>query len=301
MKELKKIWLNGEFINWKRAQIHVLTHALHYGTAVFEGIRAYETKKGSAVFRLVEHIERFFHSASCLDIKIPFTKKEIKSAILELIKINGVNECYIRPIAFFGYGKMGLNPKGSPVNVSIINWPWRAYLGGEKPVKVIISKYIRIHPKSSIMDAKISGCYFNSVLASLDAQKNKAKEAILLDFEGFIAEGPGENIFMVKKGKLFTPLNKTILPGITRDSIIKISKELGLEVKEKKITPDEIKSADEAFFTGTAAEICPIGEIDGVIINNGEIGKITKKIKNTFKQVVKGENKKYFKWLTFYE
>ncbi len=298
---MKKIWYDGKMVDWPKAQVHVLTHGLHYGSAVFEGIRAYKTKRGSAVFRLKEHVERFFYSASVLGIKIPFSKKEIEKAILELIKINKDKECYIRPIAFLGYGKMGLKPKGAPVNVAIINWPWGAYLGEEKPIKTIISKYIRIHPGSSVMEAKISGCYYNSVLASIEVQKKRVEEAILLDFKGFVAEGPGENIFIVKKGKIFTPSSGTILPGITRESVIQIAQEIGYKVKEKKITVKELKTADEVFFTGTAAEVCPIGQIDKTIINNKKIGEVTRKIKESFNKTVRGEDNHYLKWLSFYD
>ncbi|MBT9149308.1 MAG: Branched-chain-amino-acid aminotransferase [Dehalococcoidia bacterium] len=299
MKELNKIWLDGEFVNWQSSKIHILNHSLHYGSAVFEGIRAYKTKKGSAIFRLPEHIDRLFYSASCMGMKIPFSKEEIREAILKLVKINKEDKCYIRPLVFFGYGKMGLNPKGALVKTAIINWPWGAYLGEGKPIRTVISKYTRPHPKSTIMNAKISGTYSNSILASLEAQKAKVEEAILLDFQGFIAEGPGENIFMVKNRKIFTPPKGTILPGITRDSVIKIAKNYKISVEEKKITSQEIKTADEVFFTGTAVEICPIGKIDKTIINKGEIGEITKKIKNTYQKIVCGEEKKYLEWLTF--
>ncbi|MFP4539564.1 MAG: branched-chain amino acid transaminase [Candidatus Paceibacterota bacterium] len=299
MKELNKVWIDGEFVDWHSAQVHVLTHGLHYGSAVFEGIRAYKTENGSAVFRLPEHIERFFYSASCLGLKIPFSKAETKEAILELIKINKENECYIRPVAFFGYGKMGLNPEGASVKTAIINWPWGAYLGGEDPVSTVISDHIRPHPDSTVMDAKISGTYSNSILASLSAKEAGADEAILLDFEGFVAEGPGENIFMVKNHKLYTPTKGTILPGITRESVIEIAEDMGIDVEEKRIKPEEIKSADEVFFTGTAVEVCPVGQIDGVLINQGEVGEITKEIKRTYAQTVRGRENRYLKWLTF--
>lgn len=299
MEEVKKIWLDGRFLDWKEAKIHILTHSLHYGGAVFEGIRAYKTKEGTAVFRLLEHLDRFFQSAQILEMEIPFSKEEIKKVILETIKINNLKECYIRPIAFSGYGKMGLNPKGAAINVAIAAWPWGAYLGDKETVKIEISDYIRPHPQSCPMEAKISGYYINSIFASLEAQKKGFDEALLLDYQGYVAEGPGENVFMVKDNILYTPLAGTILPGITRASVIEIAKDLGIFVKEKKITPQEIKEANEAFFTGTAVEICPIGQIDEVLINKGQIGKITKKIKEVFEKIVKGEEKKYLKWLTF--
>lgn len=299
MQETKKIWLDGKFVDWSEAKIHILTHTFHYGGGVFEGIRAYQTEKGVAVFRLKEHIERFFYSASCLEMKIPFSEEEIKRAILETIKISKLKECYIRPLAFFGYGKMGLNPEGIPTNIAITVWPWGAYLGGKETVDVKISKFIRIHPKSTIADAKICGNYVNSILASQEAKKEGFDEALFLDFEGNVAEGPGENIFMIKNHCLYTPPPGSILPGITRDSCIQIAKDLGISVEEKQITPQEIKSADELFFTGTAVEICPIGRIDDKIIRNGKIGEITREIKEVYKKTVRGEEERYLNWLTF--
>lgn len=297
METTKKIWFNGKVIDWEKAQVHILTHTLHYGAGVFEGIRAYKTEKGPAVFRLDDHLKRFFYSASCMKMKIPFTLAETKKAILDLIRINKVDECYIRPIAFFGQ-KMGLSPKGVEVNLAIALWPWGNYLGG-KPVKVIISKNIRLHPESVVADAKICGYYINSIFASLEAHDRKADEALLLDYRGNLAEGPGENIFLVKDKKLLTPEKFSILPGITRDSVIKIAKDLKITVIEKKIKPKELKNIDEAFFTGTAAEICPIGKIDKISINQGKIGPITKIIRDLYLKTVHGQEKKYLKWLSF--
>jgi len=297
MEETKKIWLDGKFVNWQEAKIHVLTHTLHYGGGVFEGVRAYRTKNGLAVFRLDDHLKRFYSSASGIEMKIPFSKKELKQAVLKLIKINKVSESYIRPIAFYGYGKMGLDPHGAPVQVAIALWPWSSYLG-EKPIKVIISKFIRLHPESVISNAKICGYYVNSIYASLEAKKKKADEALLLDYQGYLAEGPGENIFIVKNKKIFTPFKFSILPGITRETVFKIAKDLKLSVKEKKITSKELKSSDEVFFSGTAAEICPIGQIDKTIINNGKIGKITSQIRDLYRKIIHGEEKKYLNWLT---
>ena len=299
MKKAKKIWFNGKFLDWKKAKIHVLTHSLHYGSAVFEGIRAYSTEKGPAVFRLPEHINRLFYSASVLDMRIPFSKEEVKAAILRMIKINRLKECYIRPIAFFGE-KMGLNPKGALVNLVIIAFPWRG-LFGEKKIKVKTSKFIRIHPRSTTADAKISGHYINSILATLEVKKAGFDEAILLDFEGKVAEGPGENIFMVKDRKISTPLPGAILPGITRRTIIEVAKSLGYSVSEKKIEPRELKKADELFFAGTGVEICPIAKINKILINQGKVGEITLKIKKSYQEIVRGKEKRYFKWLTFVE
>jgi branched-chain amino acid aminotransferase len=297
MKKAKKIWLNGKFLDWEKAKIHVLTHSLHYGSAVFEGIRAYPTEKGLAVFRLPEHIDRLFYSASVLGMKIPFSRKKIKAAILRTIKNNQLKECYIRPIAFFGE-KMGLNPAGVLVNLAIVAFPWRG-LFEKKKIKVKISKFIRIHPRSTAADAKISGHYINSILATLEAKKEGFDEAILLDFKGNVAEGPGENIFLVKGKKIFTPSPGAILPGITRRTIIEVAKSLGYSVFEKKIRPEELKKADELFFAGTGVEICPIMKINDVLINQGKLGEITQKIKKNYQKIVKGKEKKYFKWLTF--
>jgi len=298
MEELKKIWLDGKLVDWRNANTHILTHSLHYGGGVFEGIRAYETKSGPAVFRLKDHIRRLFYSASCLEIEIPFSEEEIENAVLETIKVNDLKGCYIRPIVFLGYGKMGLYPKGAPVNVAIAAWPWDAYLGGKETVDAKISKFIRIHPNSTVADAKICGHYVNSIFASLEAKKAGFDEAIFLDFEGNIAEGPGENIFIVKDGNIFTPSMGSILPGITRNSVLKIASDLGLPVEEKKITPEEVKAADEVFFTGTAVEICPIGRIDDKIINGGKTGEITGTIKNVFMKIIHGEEERYSNWLT---
>jgi branched-chain amino acid aminotransferase len=297
MNKTKYIWLNGKFVKWEQAKIHILTHALHYGSGVFEGIRCYRTQNGPAIFRLKEHIDRLFNSAKWLKIKIPFSKGEIKKAIINLIKLNELQECYIRPIVFYGYGKIGLNPKGAKVDCAIIVWPWGKYL--KEKVKAKISKFIRLHPQSVISSAKICGYYVNSIFASFDAEKEKFDEAILLDYRGFVAEGPGENIFIVRNKKLLTPKLLSILPGITRDSIIKIAKDMKIKVIEKDISVKELKDCDEAFFTGTAAEITPIFQIDNKIINRGEIGAITKILKEKFYEIVYGEDKKYEKWLTY--
>lgn len=297
MEKLKKIWVDGELVDWDKANIHLLTHTLHYGGGVFEGIRAYKTKNGPAVFRLQEHVDRLFYSASVMEMEIPFSKEEIKQAILETIRVNEIEECYIRPIVFFGYEKIGLNPTGSPINTAIAVWPWGAYLGKEV-VSVKISKYIRPHPKSTVTDAKICGSYANSILASLEIKKAGFDEALLLDYRGLVAEGPGENIFMIKEGKLLTPSLGAILGGITRDSVMQIAKDLNILVEEKEISVEELKSADEAFFSGTAAEICAIGKIDDVVINKGEMGTVTKKIKEVYIKAIHGELEKYSKWLT---
>jgi len=290
--------MDGRFIAWAKANIHILTHSLHYGAGVFEGIRFYETPKGPAIFRLKEHVKRLFYSASCVDMKIPFTPAEVEDAILNLVKKNRLKSGYIRPLAYFGYGKMGLNPSGSVVNLAIACWPWGSYLG-EKPVKCKISKFIRIHPLSTKADAKICGHYVNSILASLEIHKEGFDEAILLDYKGNIAEGPGENIFLVKNGVLLSPKEGNILPGITRDSIMKIAADNGIKVKMQHIRPGQLLTADEAFYTGTAAEITAISHVDGKRIANGKMGPITKILKNQFFQAITGHLKKYEKWLSY--
>jgi branched-chain amino acid aminotransferase len=297
MEKTKYIWYNGKFLRWEQAKIHILTHTLHYGSGVFEGIRCYRTQQGPAVFRLKEHLNRLFNSAKFLKIKIPFSKKEIQKVILKLIKLNKIEECYIRPIVFYGYGKMGLNPKGASLDCAVILWPWGKYL--KDKVKVKISKIIRLHPQSVVSSAKVCGYYINSIFATFDAEKDGFDESLLLDYRGFIAEGSGENIFIVKNDKLFTPKLGNILPGITRDSIIKIAQDLKMKVIEKDISVKELKNCDEVFFTGTAAEVTPIYQIDKKIINKGEIGKITKILQEKFYEIVRGENKKYKKWLTY--
>lgn len=298
MQKVSKIWMNGKLLPWDKANTHILTHTLHYGGGAFEGIRFYNTKKGPAIFRLKEHIDRLFYSAGVLNMKTPFTKKQIEDAILEVIRINKINEGYIRPIIYFGYGKMGLNPKGAPVNVAIAVWPWGAYLG-DKPVKATISKFIRIHPKSTYSEAKLCGHYVNSILASIDAHSRGYGEAILMDYKGNVAEGPGENIFIVKKGSLVTPKKGNILAGITRDSIIKLAKDNKIPVSIESISKSKLFNADEAFFSGTAAEISPIASIDGRKIGTGRPGPITKQLKKEFLKVVTGESDRHQKWLTY--
>ena len=300
MDETEQIWMDGKLVKWNEAKVHVLCHTLHYGAGVFEGIRFYETDKGPAVFRLKDHTDRLFRSAEAFEMEIPFSKEEINKATLETIKVNKVNAGYIRPIIFFGYGKMGLNPKGAPVNVSIAVWPWGAYLG-EGAVKVKIPKIIRIHPGTTDPDAKKCGNYANSILASLEIKKEGYDEALLLDYKGNIAEGPGENIFCIKDGKIYTPPLGNVLPGITRKSVMQIAKDEGIEVEEKVITVEDVKNSDELFFTGTAAEVTAIKQVDDTTIGNGEIGPITSKLKKIFLDVVHGKNQKYIDWLSFVE
>jgi len=298
------IWMNGKLIPWDDAKIHILTHTLHYGSGAFEGMRFYKTKEGSAIFRLREHVGRLFKSFSVFKTIIPFSNIQIEQAIIQTVKDN-LEDCkgqgYIRPIVFHGhsgYSTMGLDPTKSPVNIAIVVWPWGT-LFGEKPVKVKISPYIRLHPKSVKVDAKICGYYVNSILASLEAKESGFDEAVLLDYKGNVAEGPGENIFIVKNKKILTPPLGNILPGITRDSIITIARDLGYTVEEKNLSVEELLDADEVFFSGTAAEVHPIAQVNDKIISKGKPGKITEKIKNTFLDIVKGKNEKYKEWLAY--
>lgn len=293
-----KIWFNGRLVDWKKASVHVLSHALHYGSGVFEGIRFYETEKGSAIFRLKEHVARLFYSAKALGMKIPYSQKQISAAIVRTVKSNKIKAGYIRPLCFFDYGKMGLNPVGAPVSVAVACWPWGSYLGG-KPIRVKTSQYIRLHPSSVVGDAKVCGHYVNSILASLEIKKAKFDEALFLDYRGYVAEGPGENLFFIKKGVLHTPKPGSILLGITRDSVLKIAKDLKIKIREGGYKKQDLYRADELFFTGTAAEVQPIGSLDNKKIKDGKIGELTKKIRNIYLDTVSGLLPKYKKWLTY--
>lgn len=297
----EKIWMDGKFVDWDRATVHVLTHSLHYGLGVFEGIRCYETKKGPAIFRLDEHIDRLFGSAHIFLMDIPYTKKEIRDAIIGTVRINKIKECYIRPLAFIGYGAMGLYPKGNPVNVSIAAWSWGAYLGDDgltKGIKVKTSSFIRNHVNANMTRGKVCGYYVNSQLAKKEAIACGYDEALLLDTEGYVSEGSGENIFMVRNGVLKTTPLTSILEGITRNSIMRIAADKKIRVLEERFTRDELYIADEAFFTGTAAEVTPIRELDGRTIGAGKPGPITRDLQAVFFDIVKGKNKKYISWLT---
>ena len=297
MEETEKIWMDGKFVDWKDAKVHVLTHTLHYGMGVFEGIRFYKTDSGTAVFRLNEHLDRLFRGAETAFMKVPYSKEEFKKAALETVRVNGLEEGYIRPIIFYGYGKMGVHPAGAPVNCAIAVWPWGKYLG-EGEVRVKVSSFIRIHPKSTHCDCKICGHYVNGIFASFEAKNAGYTEALLLDCNGNVAEGVGENIFIVKNGVIKTPPLGNILPGITRDSVIKLAKDLGYEVEEVNLKVRDLKEADEAFFTGTAAEITPIAQVDETRIKNA-FGKVTKTLQEEFFRLVRGKNRKYASWMTF--
>jgi len=297
----KLIWMDGKLVPWEKANVHVLTHTLHYGLGVFEGIRCYETDKGSAVFRLKDHIRRLENSAKLVGMKLPYSAEQLASAVKQTIKANEIEECYIRPIAFYGYGVMGLNPKGSPVNVAIAVWPWGTYLGEEgleKGVRVKISKWLRIDPRILPPQAKLVANYANSIFAKLDALNSGHDEAILLNTQGLVAEGPGENVFIVKNSVLITPpLSACALEGITRNSIMKIAKDKGIKFEERNITKEQLYNADEAFFTGTAAEVAPIREIDGHAIGGGQRGKITGELQSTFFAAARGKIAEYESWL----
>jgi len=293
--------MDGKFVDWDKATIHVLTHSLHYGLGVFEGIRCYETRSGPAIFRLDEHVDRLFSSAHIFLIDIPYTKKEIREAIIGTVKVNKIKECYIRPLVYIGYGAMGLYPKENPVNVSIAAWSWGAYLGDKglkEGIKVKTSSFIKNHVNANMTRGKVCGYYVNSQLAKNEAITCGYDEALFLDTEGYVSEGSGENIFMVRNGVLKTTPLTSILEGITRCSIMKIAADQKIEVIEERFTRDELYIADEAFFTGTAAEVTPMRELDGRIIGVGKPGPITRKIQSIFFDIVKGKNRKYVAWLT---
>ena len=301
LNKTEKIWMNGRFVDWDDAKIHVLTHALHYATAVFEGIRCYNTTKGPAVFRLRDHINRLFNSAKIYTIKIPFTIEEMSEAVKDTVRINKIKECYIRPIVYYAYGEMGLNPARNPVHAAIAVWPWGTYLGEEalkKGVRCKMSSWIRVDTRILPPLAKSAANYLNSVLAKHEAISCGYDEAILLNMNGYVAEGPGENILLVKDDAIITPPRSSgALHGFTMDSVKELAKGFSIPVMEREIIRDELLTADEAFFTGTAAELTPIKEIDGRVIGSGSIGPITKKLQDKFFDIVKGKDPKYEKWL----
>ncbi|OGW57961.1 MAG: branched chain amino acid aminotransferase [Nitrospirae bacterium RBG_16_43_8] len=302
IKKTAKIWMDGMFVDWDNANVHVMTHTLHYGLGVFEGIRCYETKDGPAIFRLKEHVHRLFKSAHIFLIAIPYSEKEIEEAIIKTVKINKVKECYIRPLVYIGYGAMGIHPKDNPVKVAVSVWPWGAYLGDDglkNGIRVKVSSFIKNHVNSQMSRAKACGYYINSQLAKKEAISLGYDEALLLGTDGYVAEGSGENIFIVRNGRLKTTPLTSVLEGITRDSIIKIARDLKVKVIEERFTRDELYIADEAFFTGTAAEVTPIREVDGRVIGEGRAGRITKKLQSVFFDSVKGKNKNYESWLTY--
>jgi branched-chain amino acid aminotransferase len=294
------IWLDGKMVEWRDAKLHVLTHSLHYGMAVFEGVRAYRTGSGTSIFRLKEHTRRLFNSAKIFQMELPFGFDEILEAQKEVVRANKLESCYLRPIAWIGSEKMGVSPIGNSIHVSIAAWPWGAYLGEEglsKGIRIKTSSFTRHHVNVSLVRAKASGYYINSILANREVTAHGYDEALLLDTEGYVSEGAGENVFIVKDGVIFTPDLASCLDGITRNSVIAIAKDLGIEVREKRITRDEMYCADEAFFTGTAAEITPIRELDDRTIGEGRRGPVAEKLQSAFFEIVAGRNPKYAHWL----
>lgn len=303
VEKLKKIWLDGKLVDWDDAHVHVLTHSLHYGVAAFEGVRCYKCDDGrSAIFRHADHTKRFFNSAKIYMMEIPFTPEEIIAATKETLAANGLKEAYIRPLVFIGDGVMGVHPGNNPIRTSIICWEWGAYLGDEglsKGIRIKTSSFIRHHPNIMLTKAKVSGNYVNSILAKLEVTRVGYDEALMLDPQGNVAEGSGENIFCIKDGIVFTPPLTSVLPGITRDSVITLLKEMGYEVREQHFSRDALYIADEVFFTGTAAEITPIREVDDRTVGEGKPGEITKAIQSAFFDVVKGNNEKHTDWLDY--
>ena len=299
----KNIWMDGKLIPWEEANVHVLTHSLHYGNAVFEGVRVYKTDKGMAIFRLEEHTKRLLESAKACLIKVPYTLKELMEAQVELIKSNNfADTAYLRPLVFLGYGSMGVSHASSPTQVALVAWQWGAYMGEDaiaNGIKVKISSWAKPAPNAMMPKAKASANYFNSQMANHEAITCGYDEALLLDANGFVAEGSGECFFIIRDGVIITPPNDTSLESITQNTVIEIAKDLGFEVQRRRITRDEVYVSDEAFFTGTAAEITPITNVDSRIIGTGKMGEITHKLQKAYFAAVRGEDKKYLKYLTF--
>ncbi|MCJ0765442.1 branched-chain amino acid transaminase [Variovorax terrae] len=297
-----KIWMDGQLVDWRDAKIHVLTHTLHYGCGAFEGVRAYNTVNGTAIFRLQEHTQRLLNSAKILRMKVPFTAEQLNEAQLEVVRTNGLQSCYLRPLVWIGSQKLGVSPKGNTIHAMVAAWEWGAYLGEEglrRGIRVKTSSYTRHHVNITMTQAKAVSNYSNSILANMEATDDGYDEALLLDSAGFVSEGAGENVFVVKDGVIYTPdLSAGALNGITRNTVLHIAKDLGIEVVQKRITRDEIYIADEAFFSGTAAEITPIRELDRVEIGIGSRGPVTEKVQNAFFDIVNGRNPKYAHWLT---
>ena len=302
MRETEKIWMNGEFVDWADARIHVGAHGLHYGSGVFEGIRAYETPNGTAVFRLTDHLKRLDNSARLLGMDLNYSIQELRAASHELIAVNGLPECYLRPIAFFGYGELGVSAVGNPVDVVIMSWPWGAYLGEDslaKGIRAKISSWQRIGPNVIPHVAKATGVYLNSMLAVTEANRAGYDEAILLTAEGFVADGSGENVFIVKDGVIYTPdLSTSILPGITRDTVIQIAQDLGYRVVEKSLIRSDLYLADEAFMCGTAAEVTPLREVDDVQLG---VGVVTLELQAAYLDTVRGRSERWAQWLEYAE
>lgn len=296
------IWMDGELVPWRDANVHVLTHTLHYGVGVFEGLRAYRTSQGTAIFRLEDHTNRFFRSARIMGMKLPFDKETLNEAQKTVVRENGLTEAYIRPLAYWGSEGMGLHARNLKTHVAIASWEWGAYLGDEglnKGIRVKTSSFARHHVNSTMCKAKANGHYYNSILALEEALAAGCEEALLLDTEGYVAEGSGENIFIVRDGRVLTPELTSALEGITRDTVVALLEELGLELHTKRITRDEVYVADEAFFCGTAAEITPIRELDGRPVGEGTRGPITEQIQSMYFDQVKGKRDEHPEWLVY--
>jgi len=302
--DIETIWQNGEFVDWDEATTHVLTHGLHYGTGIFEGARAYDTEKGTAIFRWEEHLDRFYASGKPYEMEIPFSREELTDATLELLRRQDLNSAYIRPIAYFGYNSLGVSPEGCPTDVAIATWPWGAYLGEEalkNGIDVMVSSW-RKHSSSQIpTNAKTTGLYVNSLLAGEEARRNGYAEAIVLNKEGQVAEGPGENLFLVRDGELYTPaLSQSILDGITRDTVITLAREMGYTVHDQAtISRGELHTADELFFTGSAAEVTPIRQVDNVQIADGSRGPVTEDLQSAFFDLVERQTDAHDDWFTY--
>ncbi len=304
MQKSDLIWLDGEFVPWDEAHVHVLTHTLHYGLGVFEGIRCYDGSRGPAIFRLRDHTERLLGSAHILGIDVPFDADALDAACLETVRANGLRACYVRPIAFIGDGEMGLAARTNKVRVAIAAWPWGAYLGDaglEDGIRVRTSSYQRFHVNSLMSKAKAVGHYVNSILASSEARRTGYDEALLLDGQGFVAEGSGENLFIVRNGVVKTPPLTSALAGITRDTVIQLLTERGVQVVEQFFTRDEVYLADEAFFTGTAAEITPVRELDDRRVGNGRPGPLTRTVQEAYEQATRGEDPNHSDWIAVVE
>jgi branched-chain amino acid aminotransferase len=297
-----KIWMDGEMVDWRDAKIHVLSHTLHYGCGAFEGVRAYKTAGGTAIFRLREHTERLFNSAKILRMKIPFSLEQVEAAQKAVVRENKLDSCYLRPLTWIGSEKLGVSPRGNTIHLMIAAWAWGAYLGEEglkRGIRVKTSSYTRHHVNITMTQAKAVSNYTNSILANMEALDEGYDEALLLDASGFVSEGAGENLFVVKGGVVYTPdLSAGALNGITRNTIFHICSDLGLKLVEKRITRDEVYICDEAFFTGTAAEVTPIRELDRIELGTGARGPITEKIQSAFFDIVNGRNAKYAHWLS---
>ena len=297
-----KIWMDGELVDWRDAKIHVVSHTLHYGCGAFEGVRAYDTVNGTAIFRLQEHTERLFNSAKILRMKIPFTQEEVNEVQRTVVRENNLKSGYIRPLTWIGSQKLGVSPKGNRIHLMVAAWTWGAYLGEDgmkRGIRVKTSSYTRHHVNITMTQAKAVSNYTNSILANMEALDDGYDEALLLDASGFVSEGAGENLFIIKGGVIYTPdLSAGALNGITRNTVFHIAKDLGLEIVQKRITRDEVYIADEAFFTGTAAEVTPVRELDRIEIGIGSRGPITEKIQSAFFDIVNGRNPKYAHWLT---